>query len=112
MASKDRQHSADRTNEVPYHRLPARLALRFLDLSHSGGIIYGTSQLAMADMLATYRKTFGSRLRGFRDAGLLKSGYRRIELRDVTGFRVSISDLPVPPDGQASHTADDEGIRR
>ena len=87
--------------EFAYQRLPTRLVARLLDLSNRGRIISGPSPQALADMLGTYGETVGTRLRGFRDVRLLKSGYRRTELRDATGLRaaagepVRISDLPI-----------------
>ncbi len=104
--------------EVAYQRLPARLATRLLELSNLDCIISGPGQQALAGVLGTYRESIGARLQGLRDAGALKPGHGSIESRDTTGLRtaaggpVRISDQPFPRDGQATGTAEEEGIRR
>ena len=108
MVSRDRQSSQDFT----YQRLPARLALRFLDSSNYGCSIQGASHQALSELLDTYGKTVSALLRRVRDAGLPKWGHRRIELRDATAMHITISDLPELQDGQAKRVVEDEGIRR
>jgi CRP/FNR family cyclic AMP-dependent transcriptional regulator len=77
----------NRMEEVAYKRLPERLAGLLLELSNGGRAIRGTSHQALADMLGTYRETISAILRGFKDAGLVELGYRKIELRDVRGLQ-------------------------
>jgi CRP/FNR family transcriptional regulator, cyclic AMP receptor protein len=77
----------NRMEEVAYKRLPERLASLLLELSNGGRFIKGTSHQALADMLGTYRETISAILRGFKDAGLVELGYRKIELRDLRGLK-------------------------
>ncbi|HEX9117655.1 MAG TPA: Crp/Fnr family transcriptional regulator [Anaerolineae bacterium] len=77
----------NRMEEVAYKRLPERLAGLLLELANGGRYIRGTSHQALADMLGTYRETISAILRGFKDAGLVELGYRKIELRDLRGLR-------------------------
>ena len=79
----------NRMEEVAYKRLPERLAVLLLELASGGAAIRGTSHQALADMLGTYRETISAILRGFKDAGLVNLGYRKIELRDVPGLRTA-----------------------
>ena len=79
----------NRMEEVAYKRLPERLAGLLLELAKGGRTIRGTSHQALADMLGTYRETISAILRGFKDAGLVELGYRKIELRDPRGLRVA-----------------------
>ncbi len=79
----------NRMEEVAYKRLPERLAGLLLELSNGGRAIRGTSHQALADMLGTYRETISAILRGFKDAGLVELGYRKIELRDVRGLQAA-----------------------
>jgi len=79
----------NRMEEVAYKRLPERLAGLLLELASGGAAIRGTSHQALADMLGTYRETISAILRGFKDAGLVNLGYRKIELRDVPGLRTA-----------------------
>ncbi len=79
----------NRMEEVAYKRLPERLASLLLELSNGGKFIRGTSHQALADMLGTYRETISAILRGFKDAGLVELGYRKIELRDLRGLRAA-----------------------
>jgi hypothetical protein len=50
--------------EAAYQRLPARLAMRLLELSNPDCMIPGPGQQALAGMLGTYRESVGARLRG------------------------------------------------
>jgi CRP/FNR family cyclic AMP-dependent transcriptional regulator len=79
----------NRMEEVAYKRLPERLAGLLLELSNGGRAIRGTSHQALADMLGTYRETISAILRGFKDAGLVELGYRKIELRDLRGLQAA-----------------------
>jgi CRP-like cAMP-binding protein len=79
----------DRMEEVAYKRLPERLAGLLLELANGGKAIRGTSHQSLADMLGTYRETISAILRGFKDAGLVELGYRKIELCDVRGLRLA-----------------------
>ena len=83
----------NRMEEVAYKRLPERLASLLLELSNGGRFIRGTSHQALADMLGTYRETISAILRGFKDAGLVELGYRKIELRDVRGLRAAAGSI-------------------
>ena len=83
----------NRMEEVAYKRLPERLAGLLLELSNGGRAIRGTSHQALADMLGTYRETISAILRGFKDAGLVELGYRKIELRDVRGLQVAAGSI-------------------
>ncbi len=77
----------NRMEEVAYKRLPERLAGLLLELANGSRYIRGTSHQALADMLGTYRETISAILRGFKDAGLVELGYRKIELRDLHGLK-------------------------
>ena len=44
-------------------------------------------------MLGTYRETVSAILRRFKAAGLVKLGYRKIELCDVGGLRAAAGSL-------------------
>jgi CRP/FNR family transcriptional regulator, cyclic AMP receptor protein len=79
----------NRMEEVAYKRLPQRLAGLLLELSNGGRAIRGASHQALADMLGTYRETISAILRSFKDDGLVELGYRKIELRDVSGLRLA-----------------------
>ncbi len=79
----------NRMEEVAYKRLPERLAGLLLELANGGKAIRGTSHQALADMLGTYRETISAILRGFKDEGLVELGYRKIELRDLPGLRLT-----------------------
>jgi CRP/FNR family cyclic AMP-dependent transcriptional regulator len=83
----------NRMEEVAYKRLPERLAGLLLELSNGGRAIRGTSHQALADMLGTYRETISAILRGFKDAGLVELGYRKIELRDVRGLQAAAGSI-------------------
>jgi CRP/FNR family transcriptional regulator, cyclic AMP receptor protein len=83
----------NRMEEVAYKRLPERLAGLLLELSNGSRAIRGTSHQALADMLGTYRETISAILRGFKDAGLVELGYRKIELRDVHGLRAAAGSI-------------------
>ena len=83
----------NRMEEVAYKRLPERLAGLLLELSNGSRAIRGTSHQALADMLGTYRETISAILRGFKDAGLVELGYRKIELRDVRGLRAAAGSI-------------------
>ncbi len=83
----------NRMEEVAYKRLPERLAGLLLELSNGNRAIRGTSHQALADMLGTYRETISAILRGFKDAGLVELGYRKIELRDVRGLRAAAGSI-------------------
>jgi CRP/FNR family cyclic AMP-dependent transcriptional regulator len=79
----------NRMEEVAYKRLPERLAGLLLELANGGRAIRGTSHQALADMLGTYRETISAILRGFKDAGLVELGYRKIELCDLRGLQLA-----------------------
>ncbi|MCX6031449.1 MAG: Crp/Fnr family transcriptional regulator [Chloroflexi bacterium] len=79
----------NRMEEVAYKRLPERLAGLLLELANGGKAIRGTSHQSLADMLGTYRETISAILRGFKEAGLVELGYRKIELCDVRGLRLA-----------------------
>lgn len=83
----------NRMEEVAYKRLPERLAGLLLELANGGKAIRGTSHQALADMLGTYRETISAILRGFKDEGLVELGYRKIELRDLPGLRLTAGAL-------------------
>ena len=83
----------NRMEEVAYKRLPERLAGLLLELANGGHYIRGTSHQALADMLGTYRETISAILRGFKDAGLVELGYRKIELRDLRGLRAEAGNV-------------------
>lgn len=83
----------NRMEEVAYKRLPERLAGLLLELANGNRAIRGTSHQALADMLGTYRETISAILRSFKDDGLVELGYRKIELRDVTGLRATAGSL-------------------
>jgi CRP/FNR family cyclic AMP-dependent transcriptional regulator len=83
----------NRMEEVAYKRLPERLAGLLLELANGGRAIRGTSHQALADMLGTYRETISAILRGFKDDGLVELGYRKIELRDLSGLRLAAGAL-------------------
>jgi CRP-like cAMP-binding protein len=83
----------DRMEDVAYKRLPERLAGLLLELANGGKAIRGTSHQALADMLGTYRETISAILRGFKDDGLVELGYRKIELRDLSGLKAAAGDL-------------------
>src|SRR5512135_849981 len=83
----------NRMEEVAYKRLPERLAGLLLELANGGRFIRGTSHQALADMLGTYRETISAILRGFKDAGLVELGYRKIELRDLRGLRAEAGSM-------------------
>jgi CRP/FNR family cyclic AMP-dependent transcriptional regulator len=79
----------DRMEGFAYKRLPSQLAGLLIELANGGRFIHGTSHQALASMLGTYRETVSSVLRGFKDAGLVELGYRRIELRDLPSLQAA-----------------------
>lgn len=84
----------NRMEEVAFERLPERLAWLLLDLACGGRFVTATSHNSLADMLGTYRETVSAILRGFKAAGLVKLGYRKIELCDAGGLRAAAGSLP------------------
>ncbi len=76
--------------DVAYKRLPERLAALLLDLAgNKASVITGTSHQSLADTLGTYRETVSAILRGFKRAGLVDLGYRRIRILDVEGLQMA-----------------------
>lgn len=76
--------------DLAYKRLPERLAALLLELGGGkGGLITGISHQSLADMLGTYRETVSAILRGFKKAGLVDLGYRRIRILDVEGLQAT-----------------------
>ncbi len=80
--------------EVAFERLPERLAWLLLDLACGGRFVTATSHNSLADMLGTYRETVSAILRDFKATGLVKLGYRKIELCDTGGLRAAAGSLP------------------
>ena len=77
----------DRMEGFAYRRLPSQLASLLLELDNGSGIVHGFSHQTLAYMLGTYRETISSVLRRFKDSGLVRLGYRRIELSDLTSLQ-------------------------
>ncbi len=74
--------------DVAYKKLPERLAALLLELDKKGdGLIQGVSHQALADRLGTYRETVSAILRDFKRRGLVKLGYRRIEILDEEALK-------------------------
>ncbi|HRW06913.1 MAG TPA: Crp/Fnr family transcriptional regulator [Caldilineaceae bacterium] len=73
----------DHMEAVTCKKLPERVAELLLALDHNeDGMLEGVSHQMLADHLGTYRETVSSILREFKRNGLLKLGYRRIQLLD------------------------------
>jgi CRP/FNR family transcriptional regulator, cyclic AMP receptor protein len=83
----------NRMEEVAFQRLRERLAHLLLDLSSGKRFVAAISQQTLADMLGTYRETISGILRDFKAIGLVELGYRKIELRDVSGLRAAAGSL-------------------
>ena len=79
--------------EVAYKRLLERLAGLLLELANGERWVRGTSHQSLADMLGTYRETISAILRGFKGDGLVELGYRKIELRDTRGLKLTAGGL-------------------
>jgi CRP-like cAMP-binding protein len=77
----------DRIEGVAYRRLPSQLAGLLLELEDGHAIVHGYSHQTLAYMLGTYRETISTVLRRFKDAGLVRLGYRRIELSDLASLQ-------------------------
>jgi CRP/FNR family cyclic AMP-dependent transcriptional regulator len=76
--------------DIAYKRLPERLAALLLELAGGkGDLITGVSHQSLADMLGTYRETVSAILRGFKKAGLVDLGYRRIRILDPEGLQAT-----------------------
>lgn len=73
--------------DVAYKKLPERLAMLLLDQSDEDGLIQGVSHQALADHLGTYRETVSAILREFKSQGLVKLGYRRINIVDLESVK-------------------------
>lgn len=70
--------------DVAYKRLPTRLAALLVGLSKGqNGAIQGISHQELAERLGTYRETVSAMLREFKRQGLVKLGYRRIDVIDA-----------------------------
>ena len=83
----------NRLEEIAFERLPGRLAWLLLELACDGRLINGTYHQSLAHMLGTYRETVSVLLRGFKVAGQVKLGYRKIELCDAGGLEAAAASL-------------------
>lgn len=77
------QQVEDSLEDVAYKRLPNRLAALLVEFSKGeNSPIQGISHQELADRLGTYRETISAMLRQFKRQGLVKPGYRRIDIVD------------------------------
>jgi len=84
----DWMQTADgRYQPIQNRTLPERLAGLLVELgAQQGGVIRHLAHQSLADSLGTQRETIGALLRSLHRQGLIRVGYRRIEVLDAAAL--------------------------